>query len=154
MMIAHISMPADAPEKVARVLSEIMEGKALPFPPGGPEAWMAWSKNSDIDFEVTPRGAYMLWGEEEAVWARRAGERACECHAALCVDRPAAEVLDIAERAGWRSRICRRGGVFSVVEVWVENAFLIEVLDPAFTAEYKNAMTAENWERHFTPAAA
>lgn len=41
MMIAHASLPADNPRRVAEVLAEIMGGEALPFPPGGESAWMA-----------------------------------------------------------------------------------------------------------------
>lgn len=153
MLIAHISMPADDCEKTARILAEILEGRAFPFPPGGPKAYMAWSKNAEIDIEITPRGAFMVAGEDEAEWEAGPLQRATETHAALCVDRPATEVMEIAGRAGWRTRICNRGGFFHVVEVWVENAFLIEFLDPAFTAEYRSAMTFENWERAFGSAA-
>jgi len=35
MFIAHASLPAKNPERVAQVLAEIMGGAALPFLPGG-----------------------------------------------------------------------------------------------------------------------
>ncbi|MEE2691299.1 MAG: hypothetical protein VX640_07155 [Pseudomonadota bacterium] len=153
MMIAHVSVPADDCEKVARVLAEIMEGRALPFPPGGPQAWMAWSGDEKVEIEVTPRGAYMVRGPQEVTWEERPRERAAETHLALCVEREAGTVVDVAARAGWPARICDRGGFFHVVEVWVEGAYLIEVLDPAYTEEYRRSMSVENWMRTFGMAA-
>lgn len=153
MMIAHVSIPADDTKGVAGVLAEIMEGRATPFPPGGPNAFMAWAKNGEIEIEVTPRGAVMTPGPEEAVWEDREKAPAWESHLALCVDRPAAEVMEIAARAGWRARVCDRGGFFHVVEVWVENAYLIEVLDPDYAAAYRRTMTIENWTKTFGIAA-
>jgi len=40
-----------------------------------------------------------------------------------------------------------------LVEVWIENAYLVEVLDPAQMADYRRTMTVENWRRAFMKAA-
>ncbi|MEJ7733679.1 MAG: hypothetical protein WKG00_31350 [Polyangiaceae bacterium] len=77
------------------------------------------------------------------------GERAAETHFAIAVDRSAAEVVAIAEQAGWRARICNRGGLFDLVEVWVEGAYPVEVLDPAQMADYRRSMTVEGWQKAF-----
>jgi hypothetical protein len=45
--------------------------------------------------------------------------------------------------------VCNRGRFFDIVEVWVENAYLVEVLDPEQLADYQRAMTIENWRRAF-----
>ena len=45
-------------------------------------------------------------------------------------------------------RLALAAGV-ELVEVWVENAYLVEVLDPAQMADYRRAMTVENWKRVF-----
>lgn len=37
-MIAHVSMPADDCAHVARTLAAMLDGGALRFPPGGPDA--------------------------------------------------------------------------------------------------------------------
>ena len=47
MKIAHASIPADNPHAVAHVLADILQGEALPFPPAGPDAWMAWHRHQD-----------------------------------------------------------------------------------------------------------
>jgi hypothetical protein len=149
-MILHLSMPADDCAAVARGLAEIMEGGCLRFPPGGPEAWNVWSRDAAIQIVVTPRSNCMVPGEHEMVWTTRATpERFSETHFALCVDRAAQDVLAVAKRAGWPARICERSGFFHVVELWVEGVYLVEVLDPVFSAEYRRTMTVENWKARF-----
>jgi hypothetical protein len=93
-MIAHVSMPADDCALVARVLADMMDGGALPFPPGGPTAWNAWSRRNDFQIVVTPRGHFMVEGNSEAELTSGAGaERASETHFAIAVERAAAELL-------------------------------------------------------------
>ena len=157
--IAHASIPADDPKRAAEVLAEIMSGEALPFPPGGADAWMAWAGDGAVELEISRRGLAMTYGPEQAEWrADGVARRLSECHLALCVDRPAAEVIEIARRAGWPVRHCERGGgVFSLTEVWVEGAFVIEVLDPAQTSLYRQRVTPEGWNqflKQMQPAAA
>jgi hypothetical protein len=149
MLIAHVSLPARDCAHVAAVLADLMDGGALRFPPGGPDAWNAWSRANDLQIVVTPRGHVMVPGPDEMAWVARGGGEAWESHFALCVERSAEDILEIARRAGWLARVCDRGGFFHVVEVWVENAYLVEVLDPAMAAEYTRSMTVENWKRAF-----
>jgi hypothetical protein len=150
-MIAHVSMPADDCALVANVLADMMNGGALRFPPGGPSAWNAWSRENDFQIVVTPRGHVMVEGPDELAWTSGGGrgERASETHFAIAVDRPAAEIVALARAAGWHARVCNRGGFFDLVEVWVENAYLVEVLDPGQLSDYQRAMTVENWKRSF-----
>jgi hypothetical protein len=151
-MIAHVSLPADDCAEVARVLAEMLGGGALPFPPGGPGAFNCWSHDNAFQIVVTPRGHLIIEGPHEQGWVARPrpdGDRACESHVAIAVDRGANEIVDMARTAGWHARICNRGGFFDVVEVWVENAYLVEMLDPAQLRDYRNAMTIENWKRAF-----
>jgi hypothetical protein len=37
--------------------------------------------------------------------------------------------------------------VFSLTEVWVEGAFMVEVLDPAQTARYRERVTPQGWKQ-------
>jgi hypothetical protein len=153
--IAHASIPADDPRRAAEVLAEILGGEAMPFPPAGPDAWMAWSGDGQIDLEISRRGLAVTYGETEGEW-RPDGvtRRLSEVHLAIAVDRPAAEVIAIAERAGWPARHCDRGGVFQLTEVWVEGVFMIEMLDPAQTAHYRKVVTAANLKRILAERAA
>lgn len=147
--IAHASIPADDPKRAAEVLAEIMSGEAMPFPPGGPDSWMAWAGDGAVEIEISRRGLAMTYGPEEAEWrSDGVSRRLSEAHLALCVERPAAEVLAIAQKAGWPARHCDRGGgVFSLTEVWVEGSFMVEVLDPEQTAQYKERVTPQGWKQ-------
>ena len=149
MRIAHASIPADNPETAAHVLAEIMGGEALRFPPGGPDAWMAWSGDATIELEVVKRGHVLTYGPEQGNWViGYEGDSRSEAHLAICVDRPAAEIVAIGMRAGWPTRHCERGnGIFSLTEVWVEGDFMLEFMDPAQTARYEEVITPENWKR-------
>lgn len=155
--IAHASIPADDPQRAAEVLAEIMGGEAMPFPPAGKDSWMAWSGDGTVEIEISRRGLAVSYGDEQAEWqSDGVARRLSETHLALCVDRPAAEVLAIAQRAGWPARACDRGGgIFQLTEVWVEGAFMIEVLDPAQTARYRSMITPERWKQFLSqmPAA-
>ncbi len=66
---------------------------------------------------------------------------------AIGVERPAAEIVEIAARAGWPARAADRGdGFFQLVEVWVDGVFLIEFLDPDQTKIYLERVTVTNWK--------
>jgi hypothetical protein len=47
----------------------------------------------------------------------------------------AKKVEEIAKRAGWQCFDCNRGP-FHVIEVWVENETMVEILPPDYAAEY------------------
>ena len=152
MKIAHASIPADDPKAVADVLAEIMGGESMPFPPGGPQARAAWSGDGAIMFEVVQRGDVLAFADEEGAREPAAGgERRSEVHLAVCVSRPASEVIAIAERAGWPARICQRGnGLFELAELWIEGVFMVEMLDPAQAARYEEVVTPANMKRFFS----
>ena len=52
----------------------------------------------------------------------------------LSVERTQDEVLGIAQQAGWRAVVAARG-THEVIEVWIENRVLLEVLTPAMLIE-------------------
>jgi hypothetical protein len=151
MKIAHASIPADDPKAAAHVLAEMMAGEALPFPPGGSDAWMAWSGDGAISLEVIRRGNLNTYGAEEGGWQpAESAERRSEVHLAICTSRPASEIIAIAGRAGWPARHCARGGgFFELTEVWVDGTFMIELLDPAQAARYEEVVTPANLRRLF-----
>lgn len=154
--IAHASLPADNPQRAAEVLADILGGEALPFPPAGKDAWMAWSGDGNIEIEFSRRGLVLTYGTEEGEWTSDGvARRHCDAHLAICVERPAAEILAIAQAAGWPARHCERGGgVFQLTEVWIEGAVMIEIMDPAQAARYRKTITAENWKKFLSMTAA
>jgi hypothetical protein len=154
MKLIHASVPADDPKKVAEVLSEMMGGEALPFPPVE-NGWMAWSGDGSVDLEVVPRGHLIHLGPDEGEWRKVSDpQRLSEVHLAIGIDRRKEEIIAIAEQAGWPARVCSRGeGLFELVEVWVEGTFMLEMFDPAQAAHYERVVTVENLKRFLAEAA-
>ena len=92
------------------------------------------------------RGDCLQRGPSEAEWrATSAGGQRSEVHLALAVPLLVNELLAIAGEAGWPARLCNRGGLFDLVELWVEDKFLIELFDPAQAEHFAQAMSAGQW---------
>jgi hypothetical protein len=113
-MIIHASIPADDRERVARVIAEVGRG----------------DRGSTID--VAPRGKEVVPAETSMSFQINASpspHRGVQLNLAtpLSLD----EALGIAKREGWTARVCDRGGVFNVIEFWLENKFMLELMTDA-----------------------
>ncbi len=146
-MLFHASISADDPALVAAVLAEMMRGEAFPFPPvPGSHIAMAGDRYG-TGIEVYPAGMALVPGETQAESTTLAdADRPSDTHLALGVPVSEAELKRICEREWWLCRTCTRGGVFRVVEVWVENRILIEALTPEMQAEYLAFANPRSWE--------
>jgi hypothetical protein len=129
-MIFHASLPAREPERVARVLAELTEGHITPF--FRPNSFMAFGKDpTKIMIEVLPVDdkAFQADGDARELYD--------SMHLAVGVDLTPEQVLAIGEREGWRTRrMTRGGGSFDVIELWLEDHFMLEVLTPEMQADY------------------
>jgi hypothetical protein len=54
------------------------------------------------------------------------------------------KVLAIADRERWLGQRSDRGGLFTVVELWVENKFLLELLCEAEQKRYVENLTIDS----------
>ncbi len=135
-MIHHLSIAARDPKHVAGVLAELMGGKAVPFTPN-PGSFFALQLDAHgSGVEVHPAGLTLQPGGEVGggfVKGQPQGHTAT--HFALSVATDAATVKKVADREGWQCFTCNRGP-FHVIEVWLENETMVEVLPPEFAAEY------------------
>jgi len=140
-MIFHLSIAADDPAHVARVVAELWGGKARIFPPVGKASAIATSADgSGTTLEVYARGTELIPGKGDAdAYARinTDAPRLTATHFAMATHLSQAEVFAIGEREGWLAKYRKRGGMFGVIELWLENAVLAEVLTPEMQAEYK-----------------
>lgn len=137
-MIHHLSISADRPEHVAAVLAELLGGISIPFPPN-PGAHMAIAGDSHgTAVEVYPAGSILTPNGAIGANFERNGGKATPgaVHFALSVERSLAEIEAIAAREGWQCHVCSRGGDFDVVELWIEDHFMVELLPPHFAARY------------------
>jgi hypothetical protein len=150
-MIHHISISARDPRHVAEVLAELWQGYAMPFPPF-PGSYITLPGDAyGTAIEVAPLGTELRPGDEghEVQPAHNDGASPYTAtHAALSVPVSEDRIKDVAARAGWRAETFSRGP-FSVVEVWVENRLLIELLPPSMQGEYLAALTPENFAAFF-----
>ncbi len=136
-MIHHLSIAAREPQRAAGVLAELMGGKAVPFPPNPGSFFALQLDEHGSGVEVYPAGTELEPnGEVGGSFVKHARERGFgSTHFALSVKTDAKTVEEIAARAGWKCFTCNRGP-FHVIEVWVENETMVEVLPPEFAAEY------------------
>lgn len=160
-MINHISIAVENPEKVANVLAELWNGMVIPFPPC-PNSFIALANDGrGSGVEVTPLNTILIPGEglppEESFDANTLTEeyeakfvasdftpRYTATH--LNINTPLNEqrVKEIANREGWRVLTCNRGeGLFQLIEVWIENRFMLEVMTPEQTARYIEVTSPE-----------
>lgn len=147
-MIFHASIDADDPRRVAAVLAELWRGEALPFPPIGDGSLIVMAgdeRNSAI--EVLRRGTGLVPGEgdADAIGVATPGERVVPFHLAIASPLSFEAVEEIASREGWLCKRRRRGDLFEVIELWLENRLMVEVLTPAMQTEYLQAMTVPAW---------
>ena len=152
VMINHISIAVNEPERVANVLAEIWDGTVFPFPPT-PNSFMVLANDGrGTAVEITPARTVLIPGdglpdeddldgpteEFEAKFVRSdVVPRYVATHLNINTTKSIDEIREIAKREGWRVLVCNRGeGLFQLIEVWVENRFLLEVMTPEQTARY------------------
>jgi len=148
-VIHHFSLPAREPLAVAKVLARLIGGRAYRFPGPLPGAAMAVSGDRHgTMIEIYPEAIVMAPGEGEGPVAYRsqpADRDHAGFHALLSVPLDRAAIERIGAEAGWRTRFFGRAApglppVFHVVEVWVENRFLLEVVPADLIEVYENYM--------------
>lgn len=149
-MIHHISVAAEDPRHVAEVIAELWQTRAFPFP-SVPGAFIVIADDGrGTAIEVTPLGAEIMPGEgdEPAQTALNAGPSPYTAtHAALSVPLSRERVREIAGREGWRTGTFVRGGVFEVIELWVEGRLLLELLTPDMAQRYLDVLTTSNYAK-------
>ncbi|HMY71386.1 MAG TPA: hypothetical protein PLD20_16490 [Blastocatellia bacterium] len=165
-MIAHISIPVTKPKETALFFAAVIDGLVFNFPVV-PGAWIAVANDQsglaievypinmahhpgvgEVDPAVQPAGPITLpW--EDQIHPEADQTQPTGFHAALTTKLAETEVIARAKAMGWRALVCERGGVFGLVEVWIDNNFLVEVLAPAEVARYRAFMTAEGCRQMF-----
>ena len=149
-MLFHASIPADEPERVARVVAELWQGRAMPFPPH-PGAFIAWSGDErGTVLDVFPRGReHAPAPGEYTLRTNETPSAYSEVHLAIGTALPAEEVFAIAAREGWLAQHSDRAGLFKVIEFWIENKFLLELLTTAEQKRYAANVTPQRFRELF-----
>jgi hypothetical protein len=135
-MIHHLSIAARNPQQAAGTLAELMGGTAVPFPPNPGSFFALQLDEYGSGVEVYPAGTELQpGGATGGRFARKDARGYGATHFALSVSTDAATVKAIAQREGWECFDCNRGP-FHVIEVWVENETMVEILPPEYAREY------------------
>ncbi|MBD1842639.1 hypothetical protein H6F89_04280 [Cyanobacteria bacterium FACHB-63] len=148
-MIHHISIAAEHPQHVAEVLAELWQGRAYPFPMY-PDSYIAFAGDDyGTAIEVYPLGSELIPGRTDLpdLQADQTSARFSATHAAVSVPLNQQQIEQIAAREGWQTLLGNRGPFFQVVELWVENRVLLELLTPEMAEQYKAFSTPANWEQ-------
>jgi hypothetical protein len=140
-----MSFPATDPYRVAKVLAELTQGRYFEFPIT-PGAWMTIVGDAHGSaIEILPRDQAWLPGEREVETGpidRPAPLTAF--HVALSVPVSRETVEEVGLREGWLVRFCDRGP-FELIELWVENSLMIEVLTPETMGRYLEFVQPESY---------
>lgn len=149
-MLFHASIPADDPERVAQVIAGLWGGEALPFPPfAGAYVAMAGDERRTV-IDVYPRGReHVPAPGEYAVRTNPAPSPHSEVHLAIGTVLSADQVIAIANRESWFAQRSPRGGLFDVIELWIENKFLLEVLTQTEQQRYVENLSADKFRARF-----
>lgn len=153
-MIHHFSLPAKNPRRVADVLSQLWQGEVYPFP-SSTNSFVVFKNDNDqgLCLEIYPLGTQLSPGkgeEQVQVNINNSSSQFCEFHAAISVPLCWEQIEAIAQQEGWRAVVSNRGGgCYQIVEFWIENRFLLELLTPQMLTQYSAFMTPQNWEKFF-----
>lgn len=149
-MIHHISIPANDPLHVAQVLAEVFDGKVGIFAPN-PNSYIAIAGDEyGTLIEIYPSNSQIIPGQgDRQAWFQQNTHPATysAVHAAISVPTSWEQIERIAAREGWRVLLSSRDGLFDVIEFWVENQLMLELLTPTIVHKYLNAMHPKNLEK-------
>ncbi|WP_088889234.1 hypothetical protein [Leptolyngbya ohadii] len=157
-MIHHLSISAHNPKYVAQVLAELFQGEAVPFPDARyPDSYVALALDDyGTTVDVHPFTTELIPGSESDTMFQQKQNPAASIytvtHAAISVPVSEEQIQAIAAREGWRTR--HRTGFFEVIELWLENRVLIELLPPAIAPSYLAFMEPQRLKQFFAAKAA
>ena len=147
-MLFHMSIAAKDPRHVAGVIAEFWGGEALPFPPISDDGWIVMAGDErGSAMEVYPADTVLREAEGDAdAYGEATGRDVfTPGHGALATPLDRDAVLAIAAREGWPAKYRKRGGMFGVIELWIEGRQMMELLTPEMQDEYRSTMTIANW---------
>lgn len=149
-MIFHSSITASEPERVAHVIAELWRGTARRAPAElFAECYVAFALDErGTQIEVFPHDfAFVLRSKVNEVKEydpeRRKDVGLTATHYAIASPLSEKEVHAIARREGWECSTYQRdvpGGGYGVIEFWLENRQMLEVLTDEMQHQYAETM--------------
>jgi hypothetical protein len=162
-MLHHVSLSARDPARVATVLAELIGGRAFPFlgPLPGACSAVAGDEHGTV-FEIypldhainpTPADGAPPFVALDAP-AEQIAAMPTAFHALVSVPVSRERIEAIAAREGWKADYLGRGApgrppLFHVVEFWIENRVLLELVSEDMLAPYLATVDMAALERRF-----
>ena len=145
-MIHHLSIPAKEPLSVAKALVELFDGHLSKFGPY-PDSYIAWAgDNKGTAIEVYPIGTEMFPdagnGQANFRYVPDASGYTAT-HATISVNKTVEQISSLANKHGWRAIKLSRGS-FDVIEFWIENHVMLELMTAEMTADYLKDTSTDN----------
>lgn len=151
-MIHHISISVTNPLHVAQILAEVLNGQAFPFFPH-PGSYMVFPLDSNgTGIEIYPLKTKLVPGEgdKQCTFVETASSSGFTAtHAAISVSSSQEKIEMIGKREGWRVLRCNRDSFFDVIEFWLENKVMIELLTPEMATQYLAVTQPESLKKIF-----
>jgi len=154
-MINHISIAVEDPARTAEFLGKLWDAMVLPFPPAEGAFIVIANDGRGSAVEVLPVDMVLEPGEglpdeenfnietpterNEAQFVRtEANRKFGPVHLNISTHLSIEEVRELAALHGWRNLVCNRDrGLFQLIEVWVDDRFMLEVMTGEQTARYR-----------------
>lgn len=137
-MIHHYSISVQDPRNVSRVLAELFGGTVTRFGPYT-DSYIVWFGDEyGSAIELYPAGTeiYLDAADGRANFRHNASSSGCcATHAAISIPRSGEAIFKMAETQGWRAQELSRGE-FNVIEFWIENRVMIELLTQEMAEDY------------------
>ncbi|WP_271252237.1 hypothetical protein [Pseudanabaena sp. Chao 1811] len=144
-MIHHLSIAVANPFRVAKILAELMNGQFFEFPIHQ-GAYIAIADDTyGTAIEILPQKAVWVAGMTEVeVKETEQAPALHSVHAAISVPISRERIEEIGIREGWLVRFCDRGP-FQLIEFWLENSLLIELITDDMAANYLQFMRSSTY---------
>ena len=167
-MICHLSLPAKDPVRVGRLIAKVIDGELMSFPivkgavvavarDGSGTAIEVWPETTtqhpgtgepNPDAPHTGKGGHP-WDFQLKYDSPAAPE--LPVHVAVSSKMPVEELLALGRAEGWRS-IATDRYAFKLVEVWLENRILLEIIpDKTEMPRYVHFSQPETAKAFFGP---
>ena len=141
-MILHASVVADDPRATAQTLARLLGGVALPVGPGE-GTWSATAPEPIGNLiSVLARGSE--FHRTEGHVETRLGQAVRHSAYHMLIETPLSEdeVFLLADERGCRA-LRARHGAFDVIEFWIDDCLLIEVVTPELGQAYREIVHSE-----------
>jgi hypothetical protein len=147
-MILHVSVTADRPEATARTLATLLGGQAIPLGPAK-GSWTAVGPDPIGNvIEVMARGTELHRSEGAVQTVPGAPARHSGFHVLMESVMSESEIIEVAAASGATAHRSSRGVFGDLIEFWIDDCLLIEVLPCEWARTYRRLLGSDEVRDH------